>query len=94
MIDHRGYKITAEKTRTGYGAEIQPNPGIAVAGDTKNKTIRLAREAIDLWLEYAPMSFEEAMKSSPRVRAARNPWQKTQRSHASSKKKPASAKRP
>lgn len=61
MIEHRGYRITAERTRTGYGAEITPNPGILVAGKTKEETIRLAREAVDLWLEYAPMSFREAM---------------------------------
>jgi predicted RNase H-like HicB family nuclease len=65
MIEHRGYKISIEKTRTGYGAVITPEVAVCVTGKTKAETTRLAREGIDLWIEFAPMSFEEAMAGAP-----------------------------
>lgn len=65
MTSHRGYQIALERTNTGYGAVITPDTGVCVAGRTKAETLRLAREGIDLWIEFAPMSFEEAMAGAP-----------------------------
>ncbi len=65
MTSHRGYQIAIERTNTGFGAVITPDTGVCVTGKTRAETTRLAREGIDLWIEFAPMSFEEAMAGAP-----------------------------
>lgn len=65
MTRHRGYQIAIERTNTGYGAVITPGIAVCVTGRTKAETTRLAHKGIDLWIEFAPMSFEEAMAGAP-----------------------------
>lgn len=65
MIEHRGFRFSIQKTRTGYAAVVRPEVAIGVAGATRQEVARLTRDAIDLYLEYEPMSLEKAIRLAP-----------------------------
>lgn len=64
MIEHRGFRFSIQKTRTGYAAVVRPEVAIGVAGATRQEVARLTRDAIDYYLEYEPASLEKAMRTA------------------------------
>ncbi len=60
MIEHRGFRFSIQKTRTGYAAVVRPEVAIAVARATRQEVARLTRDAIDYYLEYEPASLQKA----------------------------------
>lgn len=45
------YAVLVEKTRTGYSAHVPDLQGCVAAGETREETIQLIREAIEFHLE-------------------------------------------
>jgi predicted RNase H-like HicB family nuclease len=45
------YAILLEKTNTGYSAHVPDLPGCIAAGETREETLELIREAIEFHLE-------------------------------------------
>ena len=45
------YAILLEKTQTGFSANVPDLPGCVAAGETREETLQLMREAIEFHLE-------------------------------------------
>lgn len=45
------YAILLEPTKTGFGAHVPDPPGCVAAGETREETLDLIREAIEFHLE-------------------------------------------
>ncbi len=45
------FAVLLDKTRTGYSAHVPDLPGCVAAGETRDETIQLIREAIAFHLE-------------------------------------------
>lgn len=45
------FAILIEKTKTGYSAHVPDLPGCVAAGETREETLNLIREAIEFHLE-------------------------------------------
>lgn len=45
------YMIVMERSRSGYGAHVPDLPGCIAAGETREETLELIQEAIEMHLE-------------------------------------------
>ncbi len=45
------YVVVGEKTKMNYGAYVPDLPGCVAVGDTREETLKLIREAIELHLQ-------------------------------------------
>jgi predicted RNase H-like HicB family nuclease len=61
------YAIVIEKTATGYSAYPPDLPGVGVAGDTLEETVRLAREAIEFHIEGLRLDGEPVPEPTTRI---------------------------
>ena len=49
--DTQKYTVILERSRTGYGAYAPDLPGCVAVGETREQTVALMREAMELHLE-------------------------------------------